>query len=205
MWSKIASFPGWLHTQWISRPVIDFVGIVVLVSAHAVLVVKDQAPSLMSGTPISSRPALYGAAAIVLSLTGTLGSVSVAQYLQARGVRAKALKGRHAQALGRSWKLIFGSTIVGSLLFLVAYRADLRAPATASGSSAGEWLFELGALIAVAALGRLFALFGQVVDLIVLDDTDPLAGVVDINPAMFEPPQAVKQSRSAVGTRTSRR
>ena len=199
MWHKVVGLPGWLHTQWMSRPLIDPIIIAALVGVHSVLVAKDRVPSLLEGTPISARPSLYGAAAIVLSLTGTLGSVSVAQYLQARGVRARALKGRHAAALGRSWKLIFGSTIAGSLLFLIAYRADLRAPTKASGSSAGEWFFEIGALIAIAAVGRLFALFGQVVDLIVLDDTDPLASVVEINPVMFEPPTPAAAPRTSVG------
>lgn len=201
MWRRITTFPGWIYSQWLSRPLIDPIGIVLLVGVHAALVKKDWAPSLMAGTPISSRPALYGAAAIVLSLTGTLGSVSVAQYLQARGERAKALKGLHAEALGRSWKLIFGSTIVGSLLFLIAYRTDLRPPTTETGSSAGEWFFEIGVLIAIAAVGRLFALFGQVVDLIVLDDTDPLGRMADINPAMFAAPKP----ETPVGTGTSRR
>lgn len=179
----------WIFSQWISRLWIDPVMVGAAISIHAALVVTTSFPSLLSGTLVADRPSLYAASAIVLSLTGTLGSVSVAQYLQARGDRARELKRRHPGVLGRSWKVIFSSTIVGSLLFLAAFRADLayvnpQNPVD-TGTSVGEWIFELGALVALAALLRLVLLFGQLVDLIVLDDTEPVVSEVEVNPAFF--------------------
>jgi hypothetical protein len=173
----VGADPVYLVTTFSPRLWLDPVVVVLLVAGHCFTAAKWGWPTLLEGVALSSRPALYSAAAIVLALTGTLGSVSVAQYLQARGERAKELKRRHPGELGNSWKSIFGSTVLGSLFFLMALRLDSSAgarPAFGSSGTAGEWVFEIGALVALVALARLFFLFGQLIDLIVLDDTDPL-------------------------------
>jgi hypothetical protein len=200
---EVVGAPAWGFTQWVSRLWLDPLILVVIVGGHALLVARwPSTPTLLEGTAASTRPALYGASAIVLSLIGTLGSVSVAQYLQARGDRARELKRRHPGVLGRSWKVIFGSTLAGSILFLVAYRLDLpyMAPGAkpTTGTTAGEWVYEAGSLIALLALLRLVALFGQLVDLIVLDDTEPLSPELEINPDFFsDAPSHREQARAA--------
>ena len=184
-WGSAATWP---FRQWISRLWLDPVLVGMLVGGHALLVWKRDWPGLMDGVAVSSRPMFYGASAFVLSLIGTIGSLSVAQYLSAKGDRAKELKQQHPDVLGRSWKVIFGATLTGSVLFLSAYRADMAGGKSTHGSI-GAWLFEIGAVLVLVAVARLFALFSQLVDLIVLDETDPLKFDFDLNPDFFSDPQ----------------
>jgi hypothetical protein len=189
---KIGGLAAAGYRQWISRIAIDPFLVAAVLGGHALLVWRGWAPSLLNGIEVSTRPSLYAASAIVLSLTGTLGSLSVAQYLQARGDRARELKRRHPGVLATSWKIIFSCTILGSVLFLTAFRLDAAYVPVAKRplveGSTGEWFFEAGVLIALTAVVRLVALFSELVDLIVLDDTDPLSSPFEINPAMFEKP-----------------
>lgn len=162
--------------RWLSHSHVDVLVVVLLVGAHGLLVWQRDWPVLLEGVAADKRPALYGVAALVISLTGTLVSVSVAQYLNGRGARVAALKQRHSRELGRTWRAVFVGSIVSAVLFLAAYAADARydAGTTTEGPTVGVWLFEVGVVLALVRLLRLAALFGDLVDLIVLDDTDPM-------------------------------
>jgi hypothetical protein len=178
---------GW----WLSHSYVDLGLVVATVGAHLTATRVYQAPVLLSGVPFDHRPALYGASAVVVSFTGTLASVSVAQYLQGRGDRVRALKRRHPDELGRTWKGIFFGCVTAAVLFLAAYAVDSRFTATAppqTGETVGCWLFEVGVLLALLRLLRLTVLFGELIDLIVMDDTNPLldANAYELTPEFFE-------------------
>jgi hypothetical protein len=191
---RLANVPD----QWLSHSAVDVPIVLVLLASHLLLVHLEGWPVLLEGVPLDRRAPLYGVAAIVISLTGTLVSVSVAQYLNGRGERVKALKTYFSRELGRTWRAIFSGSIVAAVLFLAAYAADVRYPSgsTETGETLGVWLFEAGVVLALVRLVRLAVLFSQLIDLIVLDDTDPLSGSdkVAVNPDFFDSP---KQSRRA--------
>lgn len=178
----------WLKDQWLSHSRIDLPLVGLVVGSHGLLVLTRDWPVLLEGVPADRRPALYGVAALVISLTGTLVSVSVAQYLNGRGERVKALKARFPRELGRTWRAVFFGSILSTVLFLAAYGADARydAGTAVEDATVGVWLFEVGVVLALVRLLRLAVLFGELVDLIVLDDTDPMADPdVVFNPDFF--------------------
>lgn len=178
----VAGLPGRIRRKWLSESRIDVPLVGFMIGVHIVLTVTVGIPSLLEGVPVGSRPGLYGAAAIVVSLTGTLASVTVAQYLSGRGERMAYLKSLHPKELARTWKGIFLGSVFSVFLFLSAYAVDLRA----GGPHIGTWLFEAGALLALLRFVRLASLFGKLVELIVMDDTDPLAKAsFDLSPEFF--------------------
>lgn len=173
--SAVARPVVWGRDRWLSHSHVDIVFVILLVGSHGLLVWQRDWPVLLEGVAADRRPALYAAAALVISLTGTLVSVSVAQYLNGRGERVAALKRRHSRELGRTWRAVFVGSILAAVLFLAAYAADARYGAGAkTDGTVGVWLFEIGVVLALIRLVRLAALFGDLVDLIVLDDTDPM-------------------------------
>lgn len=181
----VAKLPDKLWTSWLSRSGADLVIVAVVVSTHLLLAWRFDFPALLTGIPVDRRPGLYSAAAVVVSLTGTLASVTVAQYLSGRGERMTYLKQRFPGSLAKTWRAIFLGSVLAVALFLTAYAFDNRAV----DWHIGTWLFEAGAVLAAFRFVRLAVLFGQLVELIVLDDTDPLAGpTFDLNPDFFEQP-----------------
>jgi hypothetical protein len=93
-------------------------------------------------------------------------------------------------SLAKTWRAIFLGSVLAVTLFLAAYAFDNRD--AASGLHGGTWLFEVGALLALLRFVRLAVLFGKLVELIVLDDTDPLPSTdFDLNPAFFDQPPTV--------------
>lgn len=175
-----------LANAWLTHSRVDLAIFVVLPGVHLGLVHLWSVPVLLQGVAADKRPGLYAAAAIVVSLTGTLASVSIAQYLNGKGQRVRLLKQRFPEQLGRTWKGVFLGSIFAAVLFLGAYAADVRytpaTPATAispgsaavTGETVGVWLFEFGVVLALLRLIRLAVLFGELIDLIVLDDVEPL-------------------------------
>lgn len=174
---------NWLFRRWLSFPSVDLGIVVLVVGIHAIgwqLRIIPWSP--LSGVPPHSRPALYGSAAIVVSLTGTLASVAIGQYLGGRGDRVKRLKELFPRQLARTWRGIFVGSVVAAVLFLTAYGLDSRS----SPDSMGPWVFEIGATLAVARFARLAVLFGEIINLIVLDDIDPLVSdAAMLTPELF--------------------
>ncbi|MGW6025573.1 hypothetical protein [Streptomyces sp. NPDC055099] len=156
--------------QWLSRSGYDLATVIVIVAAHLGAHFLWSTPALLHSIPTEKRPSLYGATATVVSLTGTLASVTVAQYLTNRGDRVKELKRRHPENLARAWRGVFLGSVLATTLFLVAYAFDSRL----KSNDLGSWLFEAGAILALARFVRLALLFGELIQLIVLDDTNPL-------------------------------
>lgn len=196
-----------LVNAWLTHSRVDLIVFVLVPGVHLALVHLWSVPVLLQGVAADKRPGLYGAAAIVVSLTGTLASVSIAQYLNGKGQRVRLLKQRFPEQLGRTWKGVFLGSIFAAVLFLAAYAADVRypgaTPATSTtaavpsvtGETVGLWLFEAGAVLALLGLVRLAVLFGELIDLIVLDDVEPLDAepVADVfNDDFFtaEPPRS---------------
>jgi hypothetical protein len=157
--------------QWLSRSGYDLTAVIFTLSAHLAAHIVWSTPALLHSIPLEKRPSLYGATATVVSLTGTLASVTVAQYLTNRGDRVKELKRRHPENLARAWRGVFLGSVLATALFLVAYALDSRT----KSNDLGSWLFEAGAILALARFVRLALLFGELVQLIVLDDTNPLS------------------------------
>jgi hypothetical protein len=140
-----------LANAWLTHSRVDLAIFVVLPGVHLGLVHLWSVPVLLQGIAADKRPGLYAAAAIVVSLTGTLASVSIAQYLNGKGQRVRLLKQRFPEQLGRTWKGVFLGSIFAAVLFLGAYAADVRytpaTPATAispgsaavTGETVGVW------------------------------------------------------------------
>jgi hypothetical protein len=180
--STIKGLPDQLWRGWLSHSGVDLLVIPVVLGVHLVLAALWDAPALLDGIPVSSRPGLYGAAAVVVSLTGTLASVTVAQFLSGRGERMVDLKSKFPGSLARTWRGIFLGSVLAVTLFLTAYALDSRS----ADWHFGTWLFEAGALLAGLRFMRLTVLFGYVVELVVLDDTDPLRDTeFELNPDSF--------------------
>lgn len=185
--SGVTELPGKMWRGWLSRSGADLLIVPVLLGLHLLLTWAFEYPTLLGGIPVTDRPGLYSAAAVVVSLTGTLASVTVAQFLGGRGERMLYLKKRFPGSLAKTWRAIFLGSVVSVVLFLTAYGFDSRT----TGWHIGTWLFEAGAILAALRFVRLAMLFGTLVEVIVLDDTDPLAGPsFEFNPDFFEEPKA---------------
>jgi hypothetical protein len=168
--------------RWLSWPVVDTAVPAVVVAGHWALYQRGQASALLESIPRESRPGFYGAAAIVVSLTGTLASLGVGQYLSGRGDRVSALKAAFPRVLARTWVDAFLGMGLAAGLFLFAYALDSRETA----GTIGMWAFEVGALLAAMRFLRLAVLFGKIINLVVQDDVKPLEpNLDDINMGLF--------------------
>ena len=180
---------SWPWRQWISRPWLDLACLIVVVGVHLILFKTGVANPMLNEIPLGNRPGLYGTTAFVVSLIGTLGSLSVGQYLGARGYRMRRLKEQFSGELARTWKGIFYGCIGASALLLAAYGYDSRYTNQTNdtlGNSVGTWLFEAAVVLALLRLLRLVALFGQLVELMVMDETDSLdRPEIGLNPDFF--------------------
>lgn len=166
----VGSLEGWwLSNRWVDALIVGGVS-----GGHFLAVRFRDWPTLLDGIDPVRRTALYGACAVVVSLTGTLASISVGQYLSGKGDRVVALKENFGPELGRVWRGAFLGSGSAAILFLIAFGLDSRPAA----GNAGIWVFEVGALVAVMGLLRLALLFGRIVGLVVLDDVAPLAPVI---------------------------
>lgn len=167
----------WSRDCWISHHRLDYVLVVLVVGAHALVAHMWGIGTLVGQVPIKNRPGLYAATAMSISLVGTIASLAVAQFLNAKGERATHLKRLHPHELSGTWKGVFYGSLLAATLILLAYGFDARfvgQSASGTGSSTGAWLYELAVLIALLRLLRLIALFGELVDIIVLDSIAPI-------------------------------
>lgn len=162
---------AWLGRRWISHGWIDLAIVAMVPTIHLSVHLIWGIPSLLHSVPAAKRPSLYGATATVVSLTGTLASVTVAQYLSNRGERMRELKRLYPKNLASTWRGVFLGSVCATSLFLTAYALDSRTKA----NELGIWFFEFGIILALLRFIRLALLFGDLVQLIVLDDTDPIA------------------------------
>lgn len=189
MLERLSRAASWPRDQWISRYWLDYALVAGVVGAHALAAWRLEVPALLGAIPLQNRPGLYTASALSISLAGTIASLAVGQFLNAKGTRARYLKTRHPDELAGTWKSIFYGSILATALILTAYGFDARYTTRTgqdTGSSIGSWLFEAAALLALLRLLRLVALFGDLVDIIVRDETTPLeAEPLDFNPAFF--------------------
>jgi hypothetical protein len=155
---------------WIGRPGLDSWVPIIVTTVHWVLYRLVQTPPLLESLDRTSRPALYGASALVVSLTGTLASLTVGQYLGASGDRVQSLKKHFPDVLGRTWRGAYLRSGLAAVLLLTAYALDNRR----AGGTVGMWVFEIAALLAIFCFVRLAILFGRVITVVVLDDIAPL-------------------------------
>jgi hypothetical protein len=156
--------------RWLSHSWVDLFIIVLVPSTHFALQLAWDFPDLLHTVPASRRPGLYGAASMVVSLAGTLASVTVVQYLSNRGDRMRELKRLYPRSLASTWRGVFIGSVSAAVLFLVAYALDSRDNA----NGLGVWIFEVGVVLALLRFIRLAILFGELIQIIVLDDTDPI-------------------------------
>jgi hypothetical protein len=167
----------WPADVWTKHPVADVLIAGLLVLVHWLVARKLGVGPFLDAIPSAQRPALYGACAIVVSLTGTLASVTVAQYLTGKGDRMRILKRSHGARIGSTWRAVFrGSFLVASML-LAAYALDSRP----SPSNIGMWIFEAAALLAVVRFLRLSYFFGGVVDVLARDSIDADEGALALD------------------------
>lgn len=164
------ALPKRIWNRWLSRSGVDFLIVALVIAVHAVLYARGNVHALLGGIPRTSRPGLYSASAIVVSLTGTLASITVGQYLSAKGSRMAYLKAAFPGGLGRTWRAIFFGSIIAVTSFLIAYGIDSRS----AGRPLGTWVFEAGALLALLRLLRLTVLFGELVAIIIQDEVDDM-------------------------------
>lgn len=168
---------------WLQRPYLDTILPLALMILHVALWHFAGAFLLLEHVKVQSRPSLYSASALVISLTGTFTSLAVGQYLSNKGDRIKALKREFADVLGSTWRSIFLGTLASSALLLAAFGLDSRAHPNALGI----WLFEAAILLALPRLVRLAVLTSKIIDVSVIDEAFPLKDESDedINKDLF--------------------
>ncbi|GAB77860.1 hypothetical protein SAMN05421595_0372 [Austwickia chelonae] len=169
---RAAAIAATVENWWLSKSKAD---VPVLLMILALLAVSHNVwgVSLLLGeVPPEKRVSLYTAWAVVISLTGTLASVSIGQYVSGRGDRVMLLKKVYGSELSRIWRGTFLGSGLAALLFLIAAVLDARSTVD---SYAGIWVFIAAALLAVLKFFRLALLFSRVIGLIVTDDVSPLS------------------------------
>lgn len=155
----------WLNARWL-----DLLIPLAVVILHGIALKVWGDPKVILEIPAAKRVSLYSSSAMVISLTGTLGSLSVGQYLSGRGDRVMALKRALGPAVGNVWRTTFLGSAGAAVMVLIAIGLD-------SVKSPGIWgplLFEFAALVGLLTFLRLVLLFSRVIGLVVQDDVDPI-------------------------------
>lgn len=161
---------GRIEQRWLGARWIDLTLPLVVVLAHLAALTIWGDPRLLLEIPATKRVGLYSSTAIVISLTGTLASLSVGQYLNGRGDRVMALKRVVGPALANVWRGTFLGSAGAAVLILVALGLD----SVNNPSMWGPMVYEFAALVGLLTFLRLVLLFSRVIGLVVQDDVDPV-------------------------------
>lgn len=168
-------------SSWLSHVGADWWITVTVVGGHVAAANFLDVPSLLDGVPLGDRPSLYTATALVVTLTGTLGSTAVGQYMSGRGDRMAHLKRLFPGQLARTWQAVFLGSFLSAGMLVAAYVMDARTPPP----HVGAWLFEAAILLTALRYVRLSMLFASVIELSARDDADPLEHAIELTPDLF--------------------
>lgn len=200
MVAKLQAMLRWPRDWWLSHHHLDLLIVALLIVGHRTLVWRFDLPVPLGSVPLKNRPGLYSASALAISLSGTIASLAVGQFLGAKGTRARYLKTRHPDELAGTWRAIFYGSILAAGLILMAYGLDARYTDKTAGDlgpSLGAWIFEAAAVLALLRLIRLVTLFGDLVDIIVRDEVEPIGGdPVEFTDDFFAEPQRGVRGRT---------
>lgn len=179
---KLRAVRDRLRNLWIDRLWSDLAIVAVIVLIHAVLVVVLPVTDILGNALAADRRATYSAAAVVVSLLGSLSSVAISQLGSAKGARATALKTQAAETLARNWRSIFRAGMLSAVLAIVALLMDPSRVTSGVVPVVVRWVFEAGVLFALVKFMRLSALFYEVITL-----TSRSAGEEEEQPAISAP------------------
>jgi hypothetical protein len=179
---KLRAVRDRVRNLWIDRLWSDLAIVAVIVLIHAILVVVLPVTDILGNALASDRRATYSAAAVVVSLLGSLSSVAISQLGSAKGARATALKTQAAETLARNWRSIFRSGMLSAVLAIVALLMDPSRVTSGVMPVVVRWVFEAGVIFALVKFMRLSALFYEVITL-----TARSAGEDEERPAISAP------------------
>jgi hypothetical protein len=161
---KLRAVRDRVRNLWIDRLWSDLAIVAVIVLIHAILVVVLPVTDILGNALASDRRATYSAAAVVVSLLGSLSSVAISQ-------------------LGsRNWRSIFRSGMLSAVLAIVALLMDPSRVTSGVMPVVVRWVFEAGVIFALVKFMRLSALFYEVITL-----TARSAGEDEERPAISAP------------------
>jgi hypothetical protein len=144
---------------------VDMVSVAILLTIHAVFVVAMPVFDFLGNALPADRRAVYGSAAIVVSLLASFSGVAIGQLSSAKGARADALRAHGAEVLAKNWRSIFRAGMFSALLALVALLLDPSVVTPSAVPVIVRWLFEAGLMFAIVKFFRLSSLFYQVIHL----------------------------------------
>lgn len=174
---------GNIYDWWIDHRWADLLVTGATVGAYGLIVWKTGRFDVLDWLTPGDRRGLYGAFAVVVSLTGAMSGVAVSQLASAKGPRAMALKKFGGNELARSWRSIYSGAMAAALLAVLALALDgTQAPPQAGYNAVvAQWSFLVGLVLGVVKFGRLTALFQPVITSSVKDDAE--SGQVEEGPA----------------------
>lgn len=153
-----------LRDAWIDRLWVDVFATTVLLVAHYALVATTGRFDVLAWATPPDRRGAYAAAAVVISLVGSLSGITLGQLGSASGPRAVALKRYGGPQLARNWRSIFQSAMLAALLAVAALLLDPSSPVPGSEvrSTVARWAFEFGVVLVTVKFARLTSLFHAV-------------------------------------------
>lgn len=176
---------------WVDHRWTDLCIAALLIGGHGVIVWRTGRFDVLDWLAAADRRGLYGAFAVVVSLTGALSGVAIGQLGSAKGPRAKALKLYGGKELAGNWRSIYVGAMGAALLALVALALDgTSPPPNGHNAVVAMWAFEFGVVLGITKFARLTALFEPMISAFVKDDADPeeapLAAALEIDPAAYD-------------------
>jgi uncharacterized membrane protein len=173
-----------IHDWWIDHRWADLLVTALVVGGYGIVVWRTGRFDMLGWLTPSDRRGLYGAFAVVVSLTGAMSSVAVGQLASAKGPRATTLKKAGGPELAKSWRSIYVGAMGAALLALLALALDSTQSVPAAGHAAviARWSFLVGLVLATTKFARLTALFQPVITASVKDDAE--SDDVDEAPAL---------------------
>ncbi len=128
------------HGAASEHPAVDVLLAAAVTAMHILVVARTGRADVLSWVESPQRQTLYGAAAGVIAIIGSLGAIALAQYHPGDGDRSKAVRRLYGRALRRNWRAILTITGLSSGLCLVALAIDRESdPFLAASSSSSHW------------------------------------------------------------------
>lgn len=180
-----------VHDWWISHRWSDLGISTIAVGVYGAAIWYWGRYDVLSWLSAADRRGLYSAFAVVVSLTGALSGVAVAQLASAKGPRAMALKKAAGDELAKSWRSIYAGAMGAALLAVLALALDASQPSPVGHNAlVARWAFLFGLALGVVKFSRLTALFQPVITASVKDDSESddveEAPAPQLNTASFE-------------------
>ena len=155
------------HGAASEHPAVDVLLAAAVTAMHILVVARTGRADVLSWVESPQRQTLYGAAAGVIAIIGSLGAIALAQYHPGDGDRSKAVRRLYGRALRRNWRAILTITGLSSGLCLVALAIDRE-----SDPLSCRFIFEFALALWALRFCRLVWLLDAIFAMPDLDSTD---------------------------------